>query len=80
MNKLVKEKLEKHKRIERLALRLEVDGDCVFSNKGNAVKIEESVENDYNYEIYDDSGDELDGGVFDGSEYDCVKFVLNNHS
>ena len=76
VKKVVKEKLEKYRRVESLAKRLEVYGECVFSNNGDAIKIEEGCESDYIYNIYNSSGEVLDGGSVDGSAERCIKFVL----
>ena len=65
-------------KLESLTEQLKEQEDCIFGYHGNAIMIYESVENDFVYNIYDDYGNVLDGGVFDGTAKECIEFVLSD--
>lgn len=64
-------------RLESLTERLKEHGNCEFRDRNNII-VRKGTERDFLYEIYRDSGEVLDGGVFDGTAKECIEFVLSD--
>ena len=63
-------------RLHKLTEQLKEQGECVFSEHCRAIKIYEGAEYDFIYDIYNDYGKVLDGGVFNGTAKECIEYVL----